>query len=214
MTTANQTLDRLRIQLRGAFRHWIPVRRNTKDELEHLARNLRLRISPRFLTGATVGAVVGGILAAPFTFGTSLAVTATGVGIGAAVGAGSWNLTAEEKQTFRLAEVQGAINSDRRACEELQETLKSLKRTFSSTTSASATTAAMVRNVDDAFTRASRFANSSVLPGDITQLVNLSLDNNRGSTSAIVGEIRSILDDLKCPDETEIQRLVKESFIE
>ena len=199
LTTANQTLDRLRKELREAFRRWIPIRRHTKEELERLARNLMLR--------AAVGAVVGGILAAPFTFGTSLGITAAGVGLGAAegglnavFGAGNSNLSAEEERRFRLAEVQGTINSDRRACEELQEQLDSLKRTFTSTTSAGATTGALVSNVADAFTRASRFADSSVLPRDITQLVK---------SSPNAEEIRSILNNLKCPDETEIQRLVR-----
>lgn len=208
-TAANQTLDRLRADLHQAFRHWIPIRRHTKEELEHLARNLMLRTPAGMVTRAAVGAVVGGILAAPFTFGTSLGITAAGVGLGAAggglsavFGAGNWNLSAEEEQRFRLAEVQGTINSDRRACEELREQLDSLKRTFTSTStiSAGATTGALVRNVADAFTRASRFADSSVLPRDITQLVK---------SSPYAAEIRSILNNLKCPDGTEIQRLVR-----
>ena len=206
-TTANQTLDRLRVDLHQAFRHWIPIRRHTKEELEHLARNLMLRTPAGMVSRAAVGAVVGGILAAPFTFGTSLGITAAGVGLGAAGGglsavfrAGNSNLSAEEEQRFRLAEVQGTINSDRRACEELREQLDSLKRTFTSTISAGATTGALVRNVADAFTRASRFADSSVLPRDITQLVK---------SSPNAAEIRSILNNLKCPDETEIQRLVR-----
>ena len=207
LTTANQTLDRLRKELREAFRRWIPIRRHTKEELERLARNLMLRTSAGMVTRAAVGAVVGGILAAPFTFGTSLGITAAGVGLGAAggglnavFGAGKSNLSAEEERRFRLAEVQGTINSDRRACEELQEQLDSLKRTFTSTTSAGATTGALVSNVADAFTRASRFADSSVLLRDITQLVK---------SSPNAEEIRSILNNLKCPDETEIQRLVR-----
>lgn len=183
-----------------AFRRWIPIRRHTKEELEHLARNLTFRTPAGMVTGAAVGAVVGGILAAPFTVGTSLGITAAGAGLGAMFGAGNWNLSAEEERRFRLTEVQEAINSDRRACEELREQLDSLKRTFTSTTSAGATTSAMVRNVADAFTRASRFADSSVLPRDITQLV-------KSSPNAAI--IRSILNNLKCPDETEIQRLVR-----
>ena len=183
-----------------AFRRWIPIRRHTKEELEHLARNLRFRGPAGMVKGAAVGAVVGGILAAPFTVGTSLGITAAGAGLGAMFGAGNWNLSAEEERRFRLTEVQEAINSDRRACEELREQLDSLKRTFTSTTSAGATTGAMVRNVADAFTRASRFADSSVLPRDITQLVK---------SSPNAAQIRSILNNLKCPDETEIQRLVR-----
>ena len=196
LTAANQTLDRLRKELHEAFRRWIPIRRHTKEELEHLAGKLMLRTPAGILTGA----FVGGILAAPFTFGTSLVITAAGAGLGAVSRAGNSNLSAEEERRFRLAEVQGTINSDRRACEELREQLDSLKRTFTSTSSAGATTGAMVRNVADAFTRASRFADSSVLPRDITQLVN-SFPNAE--------EIRSILNNLKCPDETEIQRLVR-----
>ena len=200
LTTANQTLDRLRKGLREAFRRWIPIRRHTKEELEHLARNLMLRRPAGIVTGAAVGAVVGGILAAPFTLGTSLVITAAGAGLGAVSGAGNSNLSAEEERRFRLAEVQETINSDRRACEELREQLDFLKRTFTSTTSAGATTGAMIINVADAFTRASRFADSSVLPRDITQLVN---------SSPNAGKISSILSNLKCPDETEIQRLVR-----
>ena len=200
LTTANQTLDRLRKEFHEAFRRWIPVRRHTKEELERLARNLMLRNPTRMLTGTAVGAVQGGILAAPFTFGTSLEATAAGAGIVAALGEDESNLSAEEERTFKLAEVQGAINSDRIACAELQERLNSLKRTFASVTSAGATTGAMVRNVTDAFTRASRFADFFVLPRDITQLVK---------SSPNAGEIRSILNNLKCPDETEIQRLVR-----
>ena len=200
LTTANQTLHRLRKELREAFRRWIPIRRHTKEELEHLAENVMLRTPAGILTGAAVGAVVGGILAAPFTFGTSLGMAAAGAGLSAVFRAGNSNLSAEEERRFRLAEVQGTINSDRRACEELREQLDSLKRTFTSTTSAGATTGALVRNMADAFTRASRFADSSVLPRDITQLVK---------SSPNAKKIRSILNNLKCPDETEIQRLVR-----
>ena len=66
--------------------------------------------------------------------------------------------------------------------------------------------------VPDVLTRASRFADSSILPTDITQLVKSSLNRNRGSTSPIVQEIMGILNNLNCPDETEMQLLV-ESFI-
>ena len=66
--------------------------------------------------------------------------------------------------------------------------------------------------VSDVLTRASRFADSSVLPTDITQLVKSSLNRNRGSTFPIVQEIMGILNNLNCPDETEMQLLV-ESFI-
>ena len=207
MTTANQTLDRLRKELHDAFRRWMPIRRHTIEELEHLARNLMLRTPTGMVTRAAIGAVVGGILAAPFTFGASLGATVAGVGLGAAGGglnavfrAGNSNLSAEEEQRFRLAEVQGTIDSDRRACKELRQQLDSLKRTFTSTTLAGATTGALVSNVADAFTRASRFADSSVLPRDITQLVK---------SSPNAEEIRSILNNLKCPDETEIQCLVR-----
>ena len=66
--------------------------------------------------------------------------------------------------------------------------------------------------MSDVLTRASRFADSSVLPTDITQLVKSSLNRNRGSTSPIVQEIMGILTNLSCLDETEMQLLV-ESFI-
>ena len=153
------------------------------------------------VTATAVGTVLGGILATPFTFGTSLAITAAGAGLGAAFGAGNSNLSDEEEQRFGLAEVQWAINSDREACAEFQGQLNSLERAFTSTTSAGATTGALVRNVADAFTRAPRFADSSVLPRDITQLVK---------SSPNAAEIRSILNNLKCPDETEIYRLLWE----
>ena len=213
LETANQTLDGLRKELSEAFLRWIPIRRRTKEELEHLVRNLMLRIPSFMVTRTAAVAVLGAVFAAPFTFGTSLAVTA-GAGIGASFAAGKLNLSAAEERTLRLAEVQVAINSDRRACAELQGKLDSLNRTFTSTSSAGATPGAMVGNVADAFTRASRFADFSVLPSDITQLVKSSLDHHHASTSPIVEEIRGILNDLKCPNETEIQLLVYESLID
>ena len=199
LATDNQTLDRLRKELHEAFRRWIPIRRDTKGTLERLARNLSLENPASILTGTMIGGVVGAALAAPFTFGTSLFVAA-GAGIGAMMGAGKSRLSAEEEETLRLAEVQVAIEKDRTACAELQGQLNSLKRTF--------TSYVMVRNVANVLTRASRFADSSVLPSDITQLVKSSLDRHNRSTSPIVQEIRGILNNLKCPDETEIQRLV------
>jgi len=151
------------------------------------------------MTRTMIGGVVGAALAAPFTFGTSFMVAA-GAGIGAMIGARTSYLNAEGEETFRLAEVQVAIEKDRTACAELRGQLNSLNRTF--------TSYLMVRNVADVFTRASHFADSSVLPRDITQLVKSSLDRHHRSTSPIVEEIRDILNNLKCPDETEIQRLV------
>ena len=200
-------LDRLRTELHDAFRHWLPVRRNTKENLEEFARNLpsllrKPDISTTFVASAA-SAVVGG-LAAPFTFGASLMAAAAGAGIGALLGGSAWYRSAEETKIFMIVRVQRAIDTDHRACAELQEQLDSLKETFTSTTSAGA----MIRNVSDALTRASRFADASVLPRDIIQLVKSSLDRNQGSTAPIVEEIRSIKNNLKCPDETEIQRLV------
>ena len=200
-------LDRLRTELHEAFRHWLPVRRNTKEKLEEFARNLpsllrKPDISTTFAASAA-SAVVGG-LAAPFTFGASLMAAAAGAGIGALVGGSTWYRSAEERKIFMIVRVQRAIDTDCRACVELQEQLDSLKETFTSTTSEGA----MIRNVSDALTRASRFADASVLPRDIIELVTSSLDRNQGSTAPIVEEIRSILNNLKCPDETEIQRLV------
>ena len=164
----------------------------------------------------TVGAVMGGAtygaaIAAPFTFGASLMVTAAGAGIGALIAS---YLGAEEEKKFRLSEVQVAIEKDRKACVRLQELLGSLNGTFSSTTSAGATPGAMVRYVSGAFEHlASRFADPSVLPRDITQLVKSSLDRHHLSTSPIAAEIRDILDNLKCPDEAEIKYLVPEDEI-
>ena len=158
------------------------------------------------------GATVGSAIAAPFTFGASLMVTAAGAGIGALIAS---YLGPEEEKRFRLSEVQVAIEKDRRACIRLQELLDSLNRTFSSTTSAGTTPSGMVRYVSDALGRlAWRFAHPSDLPRDITQLVKSSLDRHRGSTSPIVAEIRDILDNLECPDEAEIKRLVPESLAE
>lgn len=172
-----------------------------------MKRNLKLT-KPSILTETVVGAAVGAALAAPFAFGASLMVAAVGAGIGALIAGASYPRADEEKK-IRLAEVQVAIEKDRKACIKLQELLDSLNRTSSSTTSAGATPGAMVRDVSDALKRASLFADPSVLPRDITQLVKSSLDRHRGST---VLEIRSILENLKCPDEAEIKRLVPESL--
>ena len=186
LATANQTLERLRKELHEAFLPWRPIRRHTKETLERLAGNL----STSIMTWTMIGAVVGAALGAPFI----------GAGIGAMIGAGKSHLSVEEEETLRLAEVQVAIEKDRTACAELQGQLNSLKRTF--------TSYFMARNVANALTRASRFADPSVLPSDITQLVKSSLDRHHRSTSPIAQEIRGILSNLKCPFETEIQRLV------
>ena len=178
----NQTLQ----SLRAAFLRWIPIRRHTKRMLESLVRDLLGEYDTA--TGNTVGFVMGAgaVLAALFTFGASLVAVAAVGGIGALIGA-------EVEKRLRLPNVQLAIDRDRAACTELQRQLISLNRTFTSTASAGA----LIRNV-------SRFANASVLPLDITQLVKSSLDRHHGSTSPIVEEIREILNNLKCPDETEI----------
>ena len=186
----NQTLQ----SLRAAFLNWIPIRRHTKRMLESLVRDLLGEYDTA--TGNTVGFVMGAgavaVLAAPFTFGASLVAAAAVGGIGAAIGG-------QVEKTFRLPMVQRAIDRDRAACTELQRKLISLNRTFTSTSTTSAD--ALIRNV-------SRFADASVLPWDISQLVKSSLDRHHGSTSPIVEEIRGILNNLKCPDETQIQRLV------
>lgn len=190
----NQTLR----SLRAAFFRWITIRGHTKTMLESLVRDLLGEYDTA--TGNTVGFVMGAgavaVLAAPFTFGASLVAAAAVGGIGAAIGG-------QVEKTFRLPMVQRAIDRDRIACRELQRKLISLNRTFTSTTSADA----LIRNV-------SRFACASVLPWDISQLVKSSLDRHNGSTSPIVREIRGILNNLKCPDEKEIQRLVRESLID
>lgn len=185
LVTAKQTLDRLR----EAFFRWIPIRRHTKKMLEHLVSDLLGELVTG--TGTIVGGVMGAgaVLAAPLTFGASLVAAAAMAGIGALVGT-------QFDRRLRLPSLQLAIDKDRRHCRELQRQLISLNRTFTSTTSADA----LIRKV-------SHFADASVLPLDITQLVKSSLDRHR-STAPIVEEIRGILNNLKCPDETEIQRLV------
>ena len=203
LATANQTSDRLR-KLDEAFVHWIPIRRHTKEELEHLETNLNRLAKPSIATRTLVGAALGGVLTGVLTFGASL-MAAAGAGIGALMGATSSYLSPEEEKKLRLPEVQVAIEKDREACIRLQELLDSLNRTFSSTSSAGATQSKIVQYVS--------FADPSVLPRDITQLVKSSLDRH-GSTSPIVAEIKNVLDNLKCPDDVEIGRLVPESLAE
>ena len=65
-----------------------------------------------------VGAAVGAALAAPFAFGASLMVGAVGAGIGALIAGASYPRADEEKK-IRLAEVQVAIEKDRKACIKL-----------------------------------------------------------------------------------------------
>ena len=213
LATANQMLERLRKELLETFVHWIQKRRDTQRKLEELARNLpNLQGNTGLAIAAAVGSVAGAVIAAPFTFGASLFAAA---GAGAAIAAGASYLSSDGEKTLRLAEV--AIDNDRRACADLQRRLDYLRRTFTSSsaisTSAGAIVGTMVRSaVSDAFTRASRYADSSDLPRDITQLVKSSLDRHEGSTSPIVAEIRGILGNLKCPDEAEIKRLVPKSL--
>ena len=149
-------------------------------------------------TGNTVGLVMSAgavaVLAAPFTIGASLVAVAAVGGIGAVIGG-------EVEKRFRLPVVQWTIDRDRTACRELQRKLISLNRTFTSTSTSTTSADALIRNV-------SRFADASVLPWDISQLVKSSLDRHHGSISPIVEEIRGILNNLKCPDETQIQRLM------
>ena len=173
----------------------------------------KLKLAKPSITTETVvwAALFGAAVVAAFTFGANLMVTAAGAGIVALI---TLYLDAEEQKKFRLPEVQMAIEKDRKACIRLQELLDSLNRTCSSTTSAGATPSAMVRYVSDDLERlASRFADPSVLPSDITKLVKSSLDRHRGSTSPIVAKIRGILDNLKCPDEAEFKRLVPKDEI-
>lgn len=209
-------LDRLRKELRDAFLPWISIRRNTEGKLAELAKILpSLLRKPNIAKVAAVGFVLGAV-AAPFTFGASLigVGAAAGLGIiGAAIGALAPYFSAEVEKNLGLAELQAAIDMDRKACTELQLQLESMKGTLtSSSTSSGAAAGTMVRNLSDALTRASRFVDSSLLPEDITQLLKSSLDRHHGSTSAIVQEIRGIVSNLKCPDETDIQLLV-ENFI-
>ena len=209
-------LDRLRTELQNAFRHWLPIRRNTKEKLEELARNLpSLLRKPGIVSPVTAASAVLGGVAAPFTFGTSLLMAAAGAGLGAALGFGASYLSAEVEEKLKLAMVQVAIDTDRSAYADLQRRLDSLKGTF--TSSAKISTSDEVGTmlgaaVSDVLTLATRFADSSVLPRNITQLVKSSLDRNRGSTSPIVQEIMGILNNLNCPNETEIPFLV-ERFI-
>ena len=215
LATANQMLELLRKELHRTFDHWIQKRRDTQRKLEELARNLpNLQGSTGLAFAVTVGSVVGAAIAAPFTLGASLFAAA---GAGAAIAAGASYLSSDGEKKLRLAEVQLAINEDIRACTDLQRRLDSLRRTFTSSfaisTLAGAIVGTMMRSaVSDALTRASRFADSSVLPRDITQLVKSSLDRHEGSTSPIVAEIRGILGNLKCPGEAEIKRLVPKSL--
>ena len=212
-------LDRLRTELQEALRHWLPTRRNSKEKLEELARNLpSLLRRPGIVNRVSAASAVVGAAAAPFTFGTSFMVAAAGAAFGAAMGFGASYLSAEAEEKLKLGMVQGAIDMDRSAYADLHRRLDFLKGTFTSSTKIStsdeaATVGTMVgAAVSDVLTRATRFADSSVLPRNITQLVKSSLDRNRGSTSPIVQEIMGILNNLNCPDETQMPFLV-ESFI-
>ena len=165
-----------------AFLQCIQIRRHTEEELEHLERNLKLA-KPNITSGTVVGAAIGG---------ASVGAAIAAPGIDALIAS---YLGAEEEKKFRLSEVQEAIEKDLKACIRFQELFDSLNRPFSPTPG-------FLEHIP------SRFADLSVLPRDITQLVKSSLDRHRGSTSPIVAEIRGILDNLKCPDEAEIKRLV------
>ena len=88
--------------------------------------------------------------------------------------------------------------------------------------SAVATAGALARSMALAGTPAAHIAGSvigaALLPLDITLLVKSSLELHRDSTSQAVENIRKILDELKCPDEKEIQmlynRFIKQKFVE
>ena len=208
-------LDRLRKELQEAFRDWLPTRRNTKEKLEELARNLpSLLWRPGIVSQVSAVSAAVGALAAPFTFGASLVMAVAGAGAGAAIGLGASYLSAEAEEKLKLGMIQGAIDMDRSAYAGLQRRLDFLKETFTSSTKISTSDEAPTVGaaVSDVLTRATRFADSSVLPRNITQLVKSSLDRNDGSTSPIVQEIIGILNNLNCPDETQIPFLV-ESFI-
>ena len=80
------------------------------------------------------------------------------------------------------------------------------------TTGAVAAAGAVARGVAMAGTRAAHIAGAAIsaalLPVDIVLLVKTSLELHRGSTSKAVEKIRKILDELECPDEEEIEKLV------
>ena len=80
-----------------------------------------------------------------------------------------------------------------------------------------ATVGAVARSVALAGTRVAHIVGSvigaALLPLDITMIVKSSLELHRGSTSTAVEYIREILSDLDCPDDAEVQALVK-SFID
>ena len=81
------------------------------------------------------------------------------------------------------------------------------------TTGAVAAAGAVARGVAMAGTRAAHIAGSVVgaalLPLDIVLLVKSSIELHRGSTSKAVEEIKTILDELECPDENDIEELLK-----
>ncbi|KAL9959155.1 hypothetical protein ACROYT_G036245 [Oculina patagonica] len=86
------------------------------------------------------------------------------------------------------------------------------------TTGSIAAAGAFARSAAMAGTRAAQIAGSvisaALLPLDIFFLVKSSLELHRGSTSNAVEKIKNILDTLECPDEKEVEMLVKRFITE
>ena len=208
------------------------------EELASKLHELNINVIKSTIAGAsaiTVGGIlaIAGLITAPFTFGAGLVVSLVGPGIGGTGGVVVSVSKVIDKILAKLGlnEVQRVIDEDKEAYTQLQEKLDILGRfisdfreiesngfefphnlaggEFTTSTEERARARAGAGAGAGAANLVGGVAGAVLLPLDIYLLVKSSLEVHRGSTTQVVDHIRKLLGELECPEEEEIQEMVR-----
>ena len=208
------------------------------EELASKLHELNINVIKSTIAGAsaiTVGGIlaIAGLITAPFTFGAGLVVSLVGPGIGGTGGVVVSVSKVIDKILAKLGlnEVQRVIDEDKEAYTQLQEKLDILGRfisdfreiesngfefphnlaggEFTTSTEERARARAGAGAGAGAANLVGGVAGAVLLPPSIYLLVKSSLVVHRGSTTQVVDYIRKLLGELECPEEEEIQEMVR-----
>ena len=223
-----------------ALQHWVEKREEIIKRLEEIVKDLiaqNKNLSIVTMTGNAVGIfgsglLIAGIIAAPFTFGTSLGLGVAGISVGIAGGAttlGS-SITEGVLTKNKITEVIKFLNEDKHVSVELDLLFESRKVNNLMELGTGVTIAySSVRLVDSATdlahlgthvtTRALPLASKALGIGfsvvsitiDLVSLINNAISIKKGSSSSTVKKLQDIIKELeenKCEVIKELENIL------
>lgn len=198
----NNELVILKTEFKVKRKLTVQLLRSLADEIQKHHKNVNIAT----LTGASaslvgIGLMIGGSIAAFFTFGASLIVTVVGAGIAAAGGvtAGGSALAEYLLSKSNVKVLQKALDDDREMVEKIEELHRKINKPseIAKVSFKAGSGTKTDGNAAKGFHIAGLILSNVLIPVDVYTLVKTFIDVHRGSITDVVKDIRKTADDLE-----------------